>query len=125
MVKQKIPKKIKDDSWDKYVGKKYGTVLCICCNTTEIQQKNFIGGHIISEKNGGNITIDNIIPICNDCNSSMGTTNMNDFIKKYYPENFYNFTNRNSGKCYNKINENTDIEKNKNEWSFSNFHFLK
>ena len=46
---------------------------------------------IISEKNGGEINVDNIIPICSDCNSSMGYTNMDKFITKYYPENIKNF----------------------------------
>ena len=113
--KKKIPKKIKDDSWDKYIGKKYGTAYCICCNKKEIQQKNFVGGHIISEKNGGNIIIENIIPICNDCNLSMGTKNMNDFIQEHYPENYSNFINRNTGSSY-KIDETS-------EWSLSNLIF--
>ena len=111
--KKKIPKKIKDDSWDKYIGKEHGSILCICCNKTEIQQKNFIGGHIISEKNGGEINIDNIIPICNECNLSMGSKNMDTFIKEYYPNNITNFYNRGSGEAYSQ-NYNTN-----NQWSFS------
>ena len=60
-----------------------------------IDSKNFIGGHIISEKNDGNINIENILPICNDCNLSMGCTNMDEFIKKYYPKNINSFNKRN------------------------------
>lgn len=89
--KKKIPKKIKDDSWDKYIGKEHGIAFCICCNTTEIEQKNFIGGHIISNKNKGSINIENIIPICNQCNLSMSTKNMDEFIENFYPENVINF----------------------------------
>ena len=92
--KKRIPKSIKNNSWDKYVGKDIGQALCICCNMNVIDSKNFIGGHIISEKNGGKINVDNIIPICSECNSSMGYTNMNEFIKEYYPNNFDNFKNK-------------------------------
>ena len=56
-----------------------------------INSKTFTGGHIISEKNGGFITVDNILPICNSCNSSMGSTNMDIYIQKYYKENYNNF----------------------------------
>ena len=92
--KNKIPKKIKNDSWDKYIGKEHGTALCLCCHKTQIDSKSFVGGHIISEKNEGLINIDNIIPICSECNSSMGSENMDVFIEKYYPENVYNFNHR-------------------------------
>ena len=61
---------------------------------TQIDSKSFIGGHIISEKNGGLINIDNIIPICSECNSSMGSTNMDIFIETYYPNNTSNYKQR-------------------------------
>ena len=89
--KRKIPKSVKNNSWDIYIGKKIGQVFCICCNLNMIDSKTFTAGHIISEKNGGLINIDNILPICNTCNLSMGFSNMDDFIKKFYPNNFDNF----------------------------------
>ena len=92
--KKKIPKTIKNDSWNKYVGKQIGTTKCFCCNTVEINQSNFEAGHIISEFNGGPITVDNILPICGKCNRSMGKTNMDEFISNHYPENLQRFTNR-------------------------------
>lgn len=93
-TKAKIPKKIKNDSWDKHIGKVYGTAFCLCCCQTQIESKDFIGGHIISENNGGLVNIDNIIPICSACNSSMGSENMDIFIEKYYPNNLLNFHQR-------------------------------
>jgi len=92
--KKRVPKKLKNDSWNKYIGRKHGEALCICCRTEIIGQSNFHAGHIISEFNGGKITIDNILPICAGCNSSMGTKNMNSFINEYYPDNFTLFENR-------------------------------
>jgi 5-methylcytosine-specific restriction endonuclease McrA len=41
---------------------------------------NFVVGHIVSIKNGGETSLENLLPICTLCNSSMGTMNMDDFI---------------------------------------------
>ena len=57
--------------------------MCQCCFTTPIHSTNFDCGHIVSEKNGGDVHLKNLKPICRTCNSSMGTKNMNDYIKKY------------------------------------------
>ena len=92
--KNKIPKSIKNNSWDTYIGKTIGEALCLCCNINTIDSKTFTGGHIISDKNGGEINVNNIIPICSGCNLSMGSKNMDIFIKEFYPENIKNFNNK-------------------------------
>ena len=81
--KKKIPKKIKELTWYKYIGKEIAVSLCMCCNETEICQMNFHCGHCVSEANGGSLEVDNMRPICSGCNGSMGSMNMNDFIKKF------------------------------------------
>lgn len=84
MVKKKsIPLALKRNVWNKYIGESIGKALCECCKLTDITQLNFSCGHIISEFNGGLIKLDNLKPICASCNSSMGTKNMDDFIKEY------------------------------------------
>lgn len=86
MIKKKktpIPKKIKQLVWNKYVGEEKGTSLCKCCNVTTISQMDFACGHIISENDGGTITVENLLPICSLCNTSMNSKNMNDFIEKH------------------------------------------
>jgi len=80
--KEKIPASVKNTLWrlhfnDNIEGK------CNCCKVESISKQNFHCGHIISEKNGGEVNLDNLKPICASCNSSMGTMNMNDFITKY------------------------------------------
>ncbi len=50
---------------------------------SEISQLNFSCGHIVAESNGGPLTAENIKPICASCNSSMRTSNMDEFIKKF------------------------------------------
>ena len=86
-----IPKKIKADSWNRYIGKEIGAIKCICCRNAEITQLNFHGGHILAKSNGGKNTVDNIIPICSMCNTSMSDMEMGKFIKEYYPKNYENF----------------------------------
>ena len=48
-----------------------------------IHMQNFSCGHVISESKGGDICIDNLRPVCVKCNSSMGTMNMDEFVKRY------------------------------------------
>ena len=44
---------------------------------------SFNCGHIIAEANGGKVIVSNLKPICQNCNSSMGTKNMDDFMKGF------------------------------------------
>lgn len=92
--KQQIPKKVKSDAWDKYIGEDIAVAKCIVCCHTTINAKDFEAGHIISEKNGGPVNIDNILPICSACNRSMAAMDMNEYIKEKYPSNFEDFSKR-------------------------------
>ena len=42
---------------------------------------SFNCGHIIAEANGGETIVSNLKPKCQNCNSSMGTKNMENFMK--------------------------------------------
>ena len=42
---------------------------------------SFNCGHIVAEANGGDTIVSNLKPICQNCNSSMGTKNMKEFMK--------------------------------------------
>ena len=89
--KKKIPQKLKKDSWYKYIGEDILKENCIVCDINEIRNDNFEAGHIISEYNGGDINIDNIIPICSQCNKSMSYRNIDCYIKEFYPNNYNNY----------------------------------
>ena len=89
--KKLIPKKIKDDCWNKFIGKNVGGVFCLVCDNDKIYQNNFEAGHIISENNGGEILLENLLPICSKCNKCMGINNMLNWIEKYYPNNIWRF----------------------------------
>ena len=89
--KKTIPKTLKTDIWNKYIGDDIRNSKCLCCSSKKISVESFHAGHIISEKDGGDTTIDNLIPICSECNSSMGSENMKSFIRRYYPQNINNY----------------------------------
>ena len=85
LVKKKktIPIALKRVVWDKYVGEEVGKTKCMCCKLTDITQLTFHCGHVKSEYNGGDLSVDNLRPICISCNSSMGTMDMFDFMTGY------------------------------------------
>lgn len=89
--KRGIPKKVRDDSWNKYVGKDKGEAPCLCCRTTTISKSEFHAGHVISEAKCGPATVENLRPICAGCNLSMGTRDMREFVQAHYPKNLADF----------------------------------
>jgi hypothetical protein len=82
-VRKSIPKIVKTQVWNTYIGKENGISKCMCCKKSEISQLNFHCGHVISVYNGGSNIVENLRPICSQCNLSMGTQNMNIFMKEY------------------------------------------
>jgi len=89
-----IPKKLRDDCWNKLIGKSIAGVYCLVCNLEKIYMNKFDAGHITSEKNGGLLILENLLPICSGCNKSMGSNNMTNWVRTYYPENLAKFNNR-------------------------------
>jgi len=79
--KRNIPATVKRLVWNKYIGEEIGKAKCTCCNVTDITQLSFHCGHVIAEVNDGQMTVENLRPICQNCNSSMGSLNMNVFKK--------------------------------------------
>jgi hypothetical protein len=80
--KKRIPATLKRLVWNANVGEAVGKTTCICCRVTEITQMSFHCGHVIPETHGGETVLSNLKPICQNCNSSMGTTNMNVFMSQ-------------------------------------------
>ena len=78
--KKTIPSTVKKLVWNTNIGEEIGKTKCLCCRSTDITQLSFNCGHIIAEVNGGNTIVSNLKPICQNCNSSMGTKNMNEFM---------------------------------------------
>ncbi len=82
-AKGKITQAVKIACWNTYIGKTIGATNCLCCKNIEITQHNFECGHVIAECDGGTLAIDNLRPICNKCNQSMGSMNMQEFIEQH------------------------------------------
>lgn len=75
-----ITKSLKKDVW-----KKCQNGFCEICRTTKIAKDSFECGHIQSRALGGQTELDNLIPICFDCNRSMGTRNAYEYRDDVYP----------------------------------------
>ena len=84
-LRKSIPKTLRNKVWDTTIGKEKGVGDCFVCNTN-IDSKNFECGHIISVKEGGETTLENLKPICGTCNKSMGIQNLIEFKEKYFPQ---------------------------------------
>ena len=74
-----IPKKVREDVWDRWIGAEKGLIKCPLCQTNEIKQGACNGwdcAHVIARSKGGLVTIDNLRVICKGCNSSMSNKDM-------------------------------------------------
>ena len=81
--KKKISATLKRLVWNTNIGEEIGKIKCLCCKSTDITQMSFHCGHVLAEANGGELIVSNLKPICQNCNSSMGTKNMNDFMDTF------------------------------------------
>jgi len=82
--KKSIPKHVKTLVWNKYIGSDKAKAPCMSCRQEEIGIRSFHCGHVIAEAKGGDMTINNLRPICAACNSSMGTMSMNEFTSQFF-----------------------------------------
>ncbi len=82
-AKERIPQALRLATWAHWVGPGKSDTLCLCCACNTINCTNFAMGHVESEAHGGQLTIDNLRPICTVCNSSCGTQNLLEFMHKY------------------------------------------
>lgn len=79
--KIKISPKLRFEVWRKYYNNNLEGKCPICNNNIGL----YLGyhcGHIISEKNNGETNLDNLRPLCSNCNLKMNSTNWDDYIKK-------------------------------------------
>lgn len=82
--KETIPNSRKTEVWNTYIGVEKGQAKCVCCLVNTITSRSFHTGHVIPESDGGTIEVENLRPICADCNSSMGSKNMVSWMKKLH-----------------------------------------
>jgi hypothetical protein len=83
--KATIPKKLREDLWRRYYpGRFVGE--CQVCRDQFDALSAWHAGHIVSEAKGGSTTLDNLAPVCAECNLGMRTHDMRDWARKYYPD---------------------------------------
>jgi hypothetical protein len=71
-------KTVDDCVWNTYYPtKEYG--LCYCCKINMIQRNNCHMGHVMAKRHGGLYTVDNLRPICPNCNTVMSSKNLYEF----------------------------------------------
>ena len=71
MVKQRIPKAMREQVWIQNFGKKFEHSCYVPWCKNKINVFDFQVGHDIPESKGGKLAITNLKPICSRCNSSM------------------------------------------------------
>lgn len=81
--KMKIDQSLRTAVWNQQFGETVGRAVCPVCKTQMITQRNFHCGHIIAEALGGATNVDNLMPICAQCNLSMGTQNLHAYAERF------------------------------------------
>jgi hypothetical protein len=83
-----IKKEVFTDWFKNSIWRKANGTLekCICpvCSMNLISNESFSAGHILPESKGGMMCIENIMPICPECNSQMGSRHLYWFAWHYY-----------------------------------------
>jgi len=70
--KAKIPLALREEVWRHWMGEKFKSKCCVTWCTNMLTAFDFAVGHNIPESKGGTLTLSNLRPICNRCNTSMG-----------------------------------------------------
>ena len=70
--KDSIPKRIREMVWNTHNGEKYTSKCYVTWCNNYINVFNYQVGHDIPESKGGTMDLDNLKPICGNCNQSMG-----------------------------------------------------
>jgi 5-methylcytosine-specific restriction endonuclease McrA len=81
--KKNIPKALRQQVWLKYNGRKFESKCNIQWCVNIISVFDYHVGHNIPESKGGGINIDNLQPICANCNLSMSTKTIDDWNDMY------------------------------------------
>ena len=88
--KRAIPKRIREMVWKKYMGKIWsGKCNVTWCDNSFSVLSSWHVGHNKPESKGGDTSIENLRPICADCNLGMGNKySIEEWSKEFDTENF-------------------------------------
>ncbi|QYB17725.1 hypothetical protein PV-S19_0361 [Pacmanvirus S19] len=90
VAKKKISKALRTSVWDENGGKDLREMNCYIGCGSKITFESFECGHDIAEAKGGKTELNNLFPICPNCNKSMGTKSIDEFRLEtgFVDENF-------------------------------------
>ncbi len=77
------PPAVRKALWQKYFGTNTQG-KCWCCEIEDISVWAFHAGHIESDKDGGLPTVENLVPLCPGCNTSMGSMNAHKYKEQHF-----------------------------------------
>ena len=109
ITKSRISKRLKSMVWQDRIGDSIGKIQCPCCGDNIICQSNFHTGHIKAASKGGTLAIDNLVPICSQCNLSMLSQNMKTFMYQQFKRDLVEVMEKykNYGDILTKLIDNT------------------
>ncbi len=86
-MSNKIPGSLKHNVWLVYIGKKYEAKCHVVWCHNVLTPFTFEAGHNIPFSKGGETSLDNLRPICSDCNKSMGNRyTIDEFSEAFKPK---------------------------------------
>ena len=75
-----IPKRLRKEVWEHRFGKKYiGKCSVVWCNSELESLGSWHVGHNKPVANGGGSELENLFPLCEQCNLSMSTKSIDEF----------------------------------------------
>jgi len=88
MKKKDIPEWLRIDVWETQFDNRL-EAKCPCCSRRDISKESFSAGHIVPESCGGDMSLNNLMAICKECNTRMGTHHLYWFAWRYYSKVFW------------------------------------
>jgi hypothetical protein len=77
-----LPAAVRNATWKRaFPGSTQGACGVCGCG---IDVFSFHAGHIVAAARGGRATVDNLMPLCACCNTSMGTMNVHEFKARFF-----------------------------------------
>lgn len=87
-LRPRIPKAIRSNVWEKHFGKNTNGACFCCCN--DIDRNQWHAGHVKSYHEGGADTMNNLKPLCVDCNLSMTSLHLYEYMLKHQTDGVKN-----------------------------------
>ena len=82
--RKELPTQIQRRVWNTHVGINVAVDRCRCCEEGEINNIKFAVGFLQDAHEGGTLKVDNLRPICEACDESIGSMSINEYASTYF-----------------------------------------